>query len=118
MLGFVERFMVGFMGEFMGEFMQRYMMKYGYLPASDMETGNLRTEDQLRQAIRTMQRFGHIPVTGILDTATKELLRRPRCSLPDVLPSQQHYYNPPIITRHKRFVKQGKRWHRYNITWG
>lgn len=30
-------------------------MDYGYLPASDMETGNLRTDDQLKVAIRTLQ---------------------------------------------------------------
>nr|XP_045617604.1 matrix metalloproteinase-2-like [Procambarus clarkii] len=90
---------------------QHYLMQYGYLPTSDMETGNLRTEDQLRDAIRTMQRFGHIPITGRLDEATKELMKRPRCSLPDVLPSDSH-------TRARRFVKQGKRWDRFNITWG
>lgn len=90
---------------------QHYMMKYGYLPASDMETGNLRTEDQLREAIRVMQRFGHIPITGILDDATKALMQKPRCSLPDVLPTD-------LEPRSKRFVKQGKRWDWYNITWG
>lgn len=90
---------------------QHYLMQYGYLPASDKETGNLRTEDQLRDAIRTMQRFGHIPITGRLDEATRALMKRPRCSLPDVLPSDSP-------SRTKRFVKQGKRWDRFNITWG
>ncbi len=32
-----------------------YLMKYGYLPQSDFETGNLRTEDELKDAIRTLQ---------------------------------------------------------------
>jgi hypothetical protein len=32
-----------------------YLMKFGYLPESDRETGNLRTEDQLRDAIRNLQ---------------------------------------------------------------
>ena len=32
-----------------------YLMKFGYLPQSDIETGNLRTEDQVRDAIKTMQ---------------------------------------------------------------
>ncbi|KAK7083670.1 hypothetical protein SK128_020280, partial [Halocaridina rubra] len=86
---------------------------------SDMETGNLRTEEQLRDALRTMQRFGHIPITGRLDEATKELMKRPRCSLPDVLPES---YSPLAAvhtrSRVRRFVKQGSRWDRYNITWG
>ncbi|XP_050696961.1 matrix metalloproteinase-2-like [Eriocheir sinensis] len=91
---------------------QRYLMQYGYLPASDMETGNLRTEDQLREAIRTMQRFGHIPITGRLDKATRALMKAPRCSLPDVQPSDGDHH------RIRRFVKQGKKWDRFNLTWG
>ncbi|CAL4065532.1 unnamed protein product, partial [Meganyctiphanes norvegica] len=96
---------------------QRYLMQYGYLPMSDMETGNLRTETQLRDAIRTMQRFGHIPVTGHLDTATKELMKRPRCSLPDLLPEDWNR-STDHGGRAKRFVKQGSRWSRSNLTWG
>lgn len=34
---------------------QRYLMNFGYLPQNDLETGNLRTEDQLRDAIKDMQ---------------------------------------------------------------
>lgn len=30
-------------------------MTFGYLPQSDLETGNLRTEHQVRDAIKTMQ---------------------------------------------------------------
>lgn len=30
-------------------------MKFGYLPQTDLETGNLRTEDQLRDAIKNLQ---------------------------------------------------------------
>lgn len=32
-------------------------MKFGYLPESDVETGNLQTEDHLRNALRTLQVF-------------------------------------------------------------
>lgn len=34
---------------------QNYLMNFGYLPKSDPDAGNLRTEDQLRQAIETLQ---------------------------------------------------------------
>lgn len=30
-------------------------MNFGYIPASDRETGNLRSEDQLVEAIKTLQ---------------------------------------------------------------
>lgn len=30
-------------------------MRFGYLPQTDFETGNLRTEDQLRDAIKNLQ---------------------------------------------------------------
>ncbi|EZA50522.1 hypothetical protein X777_10715 [Ooceraea biroi] len=30
-------------------------MKFGYLPQTGFETGNLRTEDQLRDAIKDLQ---------------------------------------------------------------
>lgn len=34
---------------------QNYLMKFGYLPQSDLETGNLRTDDQLTDAIKNLQ---------------------------------------------------------------
>jgi hypothetical protein len=36
-------------------FQSNYLMKYGYLPQSDLETGNLRSEDQLKDALRNLQ---------------------------------------------------------------
>lgn len=30
-------------------------MEFGYLPKSDIETGNLRTEEQLKEAIKNLQ---------------------------------------------------------------
>lgn len=34
---------------------QSYLTKFGYLPESDVEIGNLRTEEQLREAIKNLQ---------------------------------------------------------------
>ncbi|XP_011164510.2 matrix metalloproteinase-2 isoform X2 [Solenopsis invicta] len=86
-------------------------MKFGYLPQSDFETGNLRTEDQLRDAIKNLQKFGGIPATGEIDEATKKLMRARRCGLPD---------QPDLKftkTRHKRFTIHGQQWPYRNLTW-
>ncbi|XP_050436523.1 matrix metalloproteinase-2-like [Adelges cooleyi] len=92
------------------EDVQGYLTKFGYLPESDLETGNLRTEDQLRDALRTLQWFGNVPVTGQMDDATKELMQKPRCGIRDVIPSSQG-------RRSKRFALQGQKWHHVNLTW-
>lgn len=36
-------------------FQQNYLMKFGYLPQTNLETGNLRTDDQLTDAIKNLQ---------------------------------------------------------------
>ncbi|XP_020279000.1 matrix metalloproteinase-2-like [Pseudomyrmex gracilis] len=90
---------------------QNYLMKFGYLPQTDFETGNLRTEDQLRDAIKTLQRFGGIPVTGEIDEATRKLMKAKRCGLPD-RPDPRY-----ARTRHKRFTIHGQQWPYLNLTW-
>lgn len=95
-------------------------MNFGYLPKSDMETGNLRTEDQLKEAIRSLQRFGHIPATGVIDDATRELMLRPRCGQPDNEDSNDFSATNRLRTnemRSKRFVIQGPKWPTASVTW-
>ncbi|XP_063226236.1 matrix metalloproteinase-2 isoform X2 [Bacillus rossius redtenbacheri] len=93
---------------FVGDNVQNYLMNFGYLPQSDLETGNLRTEDQLRNAIKDLQAFASLNATGELDEATKKLLSTPRCGLPDIAPSPY---------RSKRFTLQGQKWHHTDLTW-
>ncbi|KAF2899798.1 hypothetical protein ILUMI_06396 [Ignelater luminosus] len=83
-------------------------MKFGYLSPSPHSAGALRTEESVRQAIRELQQFSGLPVTGKLDDKTIKLLKRPRCGLPDIEPHAQ---------RRKRFVPQGQRWPYTNLTW-
>ncbi|XP_043684641.1 matrix metalloproteinase-2-like isoform X3 [Vespula pensylvanica] len=90
---------------------QSYLTKFGYLPESNPETGNLRTEDQLRDAIRNLQRFSGIPVTGEIDDATRKLMKARRCGLSD---RQNPRYSR---TRRKRFTIHGQRWPYRNLTW-
>ncbi|XP_012350103.1 matrix metalloproteinase-2 [Apis florea] len=86
-------------------------MKFGYLPQSDLETGNLRTDDQLTDAIKNLQRFGGIPVTGDIDEATMKLMRLPRCGLPDKIDPRY------TRVRHKRYTIHGQQWPHRNLTW-
>lgn len=95
-------------------------MEFGYLPKSNIETGNLRTKDQLTIAIKRLQKFGNIPQTGVIDENTRELMRRPRCGQPDNVSAPDFTatnrdWNSSI--RNKRYVIQGQRWPYTNITW-
>lgn len=49
---------------------------------------------------------GNIPVTGVLDDKTKELLKTPRCGVPD------NFYG----RRRKRFTQTGS-WPKTDLTW-
>lgn len=87
--------------------LQDYLNNYGYLTSSPEGADNLRTEDKLRDAIRRMQRFGGIPMTGVVDTPTLALLQRKRCGMPDLSPSE----------RVRRYAIQGQSWPKKNLTW-
>ncbi|XP_055705191.1 matrix metalloproteinase-2 isoform X3 [Phlebotomus papatasi] len=98
---------------------QNYLMNYGYLPKSDIETGNLRTESQLRDAIRNLQNFANIPVTGVIDQQTANLLKKPRCGVPDDQETTDFYANNRYTPsrRFKRYVILGPKWNHTNLTW-
>lgn|SRR6218665_3284568 len=70
---------------------QTYLMKYGYLPGSDMETGALRTDEELQRAVRHFQKFAHIPETGRLDAQTVEAMGKPRCGMADLIQGHGHH---------------------------
>merc|ERR1711874_697140 len=61
-----------------------YLTRFGYLPQSDLETGALRTMKQLKDAIRNLQGFAGINMTGEIDRETRDLLHRARCGVQDV----------------------------------
>ena len=74
----------------------------------------------INDLILFLQRYGHINQTGILDKATRSLMTKPRCGLPDLPPSTPRYNSFSIYSkkRSKRFVKQGNRWKHLSLTWG
>lgn len=101
-------------------FQENYLEQYGYLTMSNVETGNLRTEDQLKEAIRSLQRFGNIPATGIIDEATHELMERPRCGQPDNIDSNSFSTMKGRLMqskRSKRYIIQGHKWPSTTVTW-
>lgn len=76
----------------------------------------MRSEEELKNAIRKLQEFGGIPPTGIIDDKTKKLLKSPRCGVADY-----DQYNTIKIhnkSRNKRFVVyDGMKWSHLNLTW-
>ncbi|XP_037813603.1 matrix metalloproteinase-2-like [Lucilia sericata] len=94
-----------------------YLMEFDYLPKSDIETGALRTEEQLKEAIRNLQSFGNIPVTGEIDSETKKLIKRPRCGVGDNNHSLSFSPDNLHHGRMKRYVLQGPKWEKTDLTW-
>uniref|UniRef100_A0A4Y0BI06 ZnMc domain-containing protein n=2 Tax=Anopheles funestus TaxID=62324 RepID=A0A4Y0BI06_ANOFN len=98
---------------------QSYLMRYGYLEKSNIETGNLRTIDELESAVRMLQSYGGLNPTGTIDDDTLELMQKPRCGAPDVsdsldfLPSISIRVRPRI----RRYIIQGQKWQNPIVTW-
>ena len=91
-------------------------MNFGYLPKSNIETGNLRTEEQLINAIKSLQKMGNIPETGFIDNETRDLMRRPRCGQPDKKESNDFTANNEQ-RRRKRYLVNGAKWTRTHLSW-
>jgi peptidoglycan hydrolase-like protein with peptidoglycan-binding domain len=75
----------------------RYLHRYGYFandeltlqfPAwraivDDAPSDTFVYDDKTAEAVRELQRRAGIPDTGVVDAATRDVLRMPRCSFPD-----------------------------------
>uniref|UniRef100_T1J720 Peptidase metallopeptidase domain-containing protein n=1 Tax=Strigamia maritima TaxID=126957 RepID=T1J720_STRMM len=85
-----------------------FLTKYGYLPPTDLNAGNLRTEEQLKDAIRAMQRYAGISETGVVDERTINIMSRRRCGVPDVVGTSD---------RVRRYALQGGKWDHLDLTW-
>ncbi|XP_053205188.1 matrix metalloproteinase-2-like [Panonychus citri] len=88
-----------------------FLVKFGYIPKDDTRAGSIRSSDYLRNAIKEMQRFAGLPVTGIADEATINLTKKPRCGLPDFFPLDH------IRNRVKRYSLKGPKWDKLALTW-
>ena len=64
-------------------------------------------QQSLIKAVKEFQTFGGVVNTGIIDEHTIELMRTPRCGLPDVKDG----------VRRKRFALQGSRWMKEEVSY-
>ena len=79
------------------------MTRFGYLPQSE-GTEAMLTEGQVRDAVRNLQFFAGLNVTGEVDEGTVEMMVKPRCGVPDV--SHGGYRNKRSLVRVKRYNLQ------------
>nr|UCR17088.1 matrix metalloproteinase-25 [Lateolabrax japonicus] len=93
-----------------------WLSRYGYLSPPDPRTSKLQTKDGIEKAIRVMQRFGGVQETGVLDSETLKLMSTPRCSLPDVVGSED-MLRRRRRRRRKRYALSGLKWHKTDLTW-
>lgn len=50
-----------------------FMKKYGYLQSGTVDSDALYKESAITEALKALQKFGNIPVTGQLDNTTLEV---------------------------------------------
>ncbi|MCP9258567.1 Matrix metalloprotease domain-containing protein [Dirofilaria immitis] len=60
-----------------------YLQQFGYLPKPKPGVAAMLSETMIEEAIRELQLYGKIPITGKMDAATRELMSRKRCGLSD-----------------------------------
>ncbi|XP_061416920.1 matrix metalloproteinase-17-like [Lethenteron reissneri] len=89
-----------------------WLTRYGYLPSPGKGTAQLQTRDGIAKAIKAMQRFGGIRVTGKMDAQTLELMSRRRCSLPDMIGTSEL-----VKRRRRRYALSGAAWTKRDLTW-
>ncbi|XP_045077275.1 matrix metalloproteinase-17-like isoform X2 [Coregonus clupeaformis] len=92
-----------------------WLSRYGYLPPPDPRTERLQTREGIQEALRQMQRFAGLEETGTLDHATLSLMKTPRCSLPDIVGTED--LRKRRRKRKKRYALTGLSWKNNDITW-
>ncbi|CAO1426097.1 unnamed protein product [Diamesa hyperborea] len=88
------------------------MRTFGYVDSTaysaDLKAEALYKEDFIIDGIKSIQKYGALPETGILDDNTIKLLSAPRCGVKDVNSSK---------LRNKRFIIGSKSWQKRKLTY-
>ena len=69
----------------------------------DARAGQLRTNEELKEGIKMFQLYAGIPMTGVVDDKTMEMMEMPRCGMPDFGRSDR-------TKRRRRYAVQGTVW--------
>ncbi|XP_005107864.2 uncharacterized protein LOC101848145 [Aplysia californica] len=90
----------------------KYLAQFGYLSGPSQETQNLRSKEDLVRAIKSLQRAGGLPETGVPDSRTEALMKKPRCgNMDDFAQTGIDHFS-----RKKRFIPGTSTWPRTNLT--
>lgn len=85
-----------------------YLAGYGYLKRANLETGALRSQAELDNAVREFQRMAGLKETGELDQKTIDKMKSPRCGMADMNSSSA---GP------QRFTLGPSKWDKNDITY-
>ncbi|XP_017330439.1 matrix metalloproteinase-15 [Ictalurus punctatus] len=91
---------------------ETWLRTYGYLSQASRQMSTMQSAQILSTAIKDMQRFYSLDVTGQVDPATLKAMRRPRCGLPDRFEGHSEG-----SVRRKRFALTGQRWDKDKLTY-
>lgn len=91
---------------------EAWLRRFGYLSQASGQMSTMHSAQILSKAIGDMQRFYGLDVTGEMDPATVQAMRRPRCGLPDRRPAESVQG-----TRKRRYVLTRQRWDKELLTY-
>ncbi|XP_022102198.1 collagenase 3-like [Acanthaster planci] len=95
-----------------------YMSKFGYLgdmDEDDWNTGSV-SEKQIKKSIKMMQKFMGLHQTGELDEMTMMMMKKPRCGVRDVQPSEVLVEENSTNVGPLSYQHFGQRWDQTEIT--
>lgn len=97
-----------------------YLAQYGYLePPEATYEGRFQSEEVINIAIRDFQRFNGLKETGRPDRETLDLMKQPRCGMPDIIrdPYKDYRNKNKNVNIPMAFTTFGTRWNTETVTW-
>lgn len=80
-----------------------YLKTYGYIECEDKSCSSI----ILAEALRDFQKRSALPITGVLDDATKKLMEKPRCGVKE----------KPLSAHGSLPLALGAKWRKKHVTW-